>query len=131
MESNTNLECVNTNRPDEGAKCKCCCNSFGVSQSIDISLSSESISLLTAARNADSPTKDKEGDLLFVKPCEEEQPFDEFLKVVSAQELDGDSSGEVRYAQTRKFTILTSSQSTDITVLLLLFSRIKLIVSRE
>jgi len=56
---------------------------------------------VTPAGNADSPTTNDDGELLFVKPCEEEHHFDEFLDFVTRQELVGDTSSEVRYAQTQ------------------------------
>ncbi|KAH8801572.1 cupin-like domain-containing protein [Xylogone sp. PMI_703] len=56
---------------------------------------------VTPLGNADSPTPDEEGNLVFVKPLEEQQPFDEFLTFVTAQELTGEPSEEVRYAQTQ------------------------------
>ncbi|CZR57379.1 related to phospholipase [Phialocephala subalpina] len=56
---------------------------------------------VTPKGNADSPTLNEEGELLFVKPHEEQQPFDEFVDYVSNQERSGDKTGEVRYAQTQ------------------------------
>jgi jumonji domain-containing protein 7 len=54
-------------------------------------------------RNADSPTRDEGGELLFVKPWEEQQPFDGFVDFVAKQELSGSHEvEEVRYAQTRE-----------------------------
>jgi hypothetical protein len=54
-------------------------------------------------RNADSPTKNEDGELLFVKPWEEQQDFAEFVDFVIKQEKEGRRQGEeVRYAQTRK-----------------------------
>ena len=39
---------------------------------------------------------------MFVKPWEEQQPFDSFVDFVSQQELSGERAvEEVRYAQTR------------------------------
>jgi len=52
-------------------------------------------------RNADSPTRNEEGEVVFVKPWEEMQPFDEFIDFVAHQELAGGLE-EVRYAQTRE-----------------------------
>lgn len=55
-------------------------------------------------RNADSPVARDggAGELLFVKPHEEEQAFDTFLNHVIEQELgQGSPSTEVRYAQTQ------------------------------
>jgi hypothetical protein len=37
-----------------------------------------------------------------VKPFEEDQPFTELIDYITAQELTGTDSGEVRYGQTRK-----------------------------
>lgn len=59
--------------------------------------------------NADSPTKSpKDGNTVFVKPHEEDQPFDQFLEYVVRQETDPGfpTDSEVRYAQTRKIDIL-------------------------
>jgi jumonji domain-containing protein 7 len=56
-------------------------------------------------RNADSPTKSHNGELVFVKPWEEQQSFEEFINFISAQARSGaklDSVQEVRYAQTRE-----------------------------
>jgi hypothetical protein len=52
--------------------------------------------------NADSPTRDENGEVLFIKPWEEQQPFEEFVDFVSQQELCREKDvKEVRYAQTR------------------------------
>lgn len=53
--------------------------------------------------NADSPTRNQEGELIFVKPWEEQQPFSTFIDFVSSQELlpSSPSVSEVHYAQTR------------------------------
>lgn len=60
---------------------------------------------VTPHGNADSPTPNGEGDLVFVKPWEESQPFPEFVDFVSQQELRGRKEGEeLRYAQTRTRT---------------------------
>ncbi|KUJ22207.1 phospholipase A2 [Mollisia scopiformis] len=56
---------------------------------------------VTKKGNADSPTLDDEGKLLFVKPHEEQQSFESFIDFVSEQERTGDLTGEVRYAQTQ------------------------------
>ncbi|RFU34941.1 hypothetical protein B7463_g1424, partial [Scytalidium lignicola] len=56
---------------------------------------------ITPLGNADSPTPDEDGNIIFVKPLEEQQPFGEFLDFVMNQELSGGPSGEVRYAQTQ------------------------------
>jgi jumonji domain-containing protein 7 len=54
--------------------------------------------------NADSPTGNK-GELLFVKPWEEQQSFADFIDFVSEQEESGEEKvSEVRYAQTRELT---------------------------
>lgn len=57
-------------------------------------------------RNADAPTRHDDGELLFMKPWEEQEPFDAFLDFVSQQELSKGNKAvdEVRYAQTRKAT---------------------------
>jgi len=57
-------------------------------------------------RNADSPTRNEEGEIVFVKPWEEMQPFDEFIDFVAHQELVGGLE-EVRYAQTQNDNIHT------------------------
>jgi len=45
----------------------------------------------------------EDGEILFVKPWEEEQDFEEFMDFVIQQEGSGEMNGEVRYAQTRSF----------------------------
>ncbi|EKD19977.1 phospholipase A2 protein family [Drepanopeziza brunnea f. sp. 'multigermtubi' MB_m1] len=65
----------------------------------------------TTLRNADSPVLSPSGELLFVKPHEEQQPFSQFLDFIIAQEKSLSSrsispstqppGGEVRYAQTQ------------------------------
>jgi peptidyl-lysine (3S)-dioxygenase / protease len=58
--------------------------------------------VLKRSRNADSPTRNKKGELVFVKPWEEQQPFSEFVDFISEQEKSGkQEASEVRYAQTR------------------------------
>lgn len=57
--------------------------------------------------NADSPTTREDGSIVFAKPFQEDQPFQEFLDYVVQQETDPDSlapDSEVRYAQTRKIS---------------------------
>ncbi|KAF8849871.1 phospholipase A2 [Acephala macrosclerotiorum] len=56
---------------------------------------------ITPKGNADSPTLNEEGELLFVKPHEEQQPFNEFVDYVANQERTGGMTDEVRYAQTQ------------------------------
>ncbi|KAI1076071.1 phospholipase A2 [Whalleya microplaca] len=57
---------------------------------------------VTPAGNADAPTVDEEGNLVFAKPHEEDQLFEDFLEYVSRQENDPSFEGsEVRYAQTQ------------------------------
>jgi jumonji domain-containing protein 7 len=59
--------------------------------------------VLIGNRNADSPTRNKEGELVFVKPWEEQQLFSEFIAFISSQEKSyKDEVSEVRYAQTRE-----------------------------
>ena len=57
-------------------------------------------------RNADSPTETPDGEVVFAKPWEEDQPFPDFLDYVIRQEKEDASApgveSEVRYAQTRK-----------------------------
>lgn len=66
----------------------------------------DSNSRFSLVSNADAPTRLENGDLVFAKPWEEDQPFPQFLDYVRSQELDpsspGPSSTEIRYAQTRK-----------------------------
>lgn len=53
------------------------------------------------ARNADSPTKGEDGELLFVKPWEEQQSFENFIDFIIEQELSGvtlDTAKEVSYS---------------------------------
>jgi jumonji domain-containing protein 7 len=57
-------------------------------------------------RNADSPTRNEDGELLFVKPWEEQQPFNDFVEFVAKQEKEGRDDLEVRYAQTRAFHVI-------------------------
>lgn len=53
-------------------------------------------------RNADAPTQMEDGSLVFAKPHEEDQDFEEFLNYVINQEKNPSSQGsEIRYAQTR------------------------------
>jgi jumonji domain-containing protein 7 len=71
---------------------------------------------VTPFGNADAPTPDSEGRVVFAKPHEEDQEFDEFLQYVMRQEKTPVSSfdsrqevgngGEVRYAQTRKSHVI-------------------------
>lgn len=57
---------------------------------------------VTPAGNADSPTRNAEGELIFVKPWEEQQTFSSFIDFISSQELHSSPSvPEVRYAQTQ------------------------------
>jgi peptidyl-lysine (3S)-dioxygenase / protease len=62
-------------------------------------------------RNADAPTKNQDGELIFVKPWEEQQSFPEFIDFISSQELRSPSSSgsEVRYAQTRSSHVIPFS----------------------
>lgn len=60
-------------------------------------------------RNADSPTNAEDGELVFVKPWEEQQDFEEFIDFLSSQEQSRatlDTVSEVRYAQTRESYVL-------------------------
>ncbi|KAH8664067.1 cupin-like domain-containing protein [Xylariales sp. PMI_506] len=57
---------------------------------------------VTPFGNADAPTINADGDLVFAKPHEEDQKFGEFLQYLTKQELDPAFRGsEVRYAQTQ------------------------------
>jgi hypothetical protein len=62
-------------------------------------------------RNADAPTTDENGSVVFAKPHEEDQEFSEFLSYVIRQEKDEDfpPDAEIRYAQTRKLVVLFST----------------------
>ncbi len=63
--------------------------------------------MLRGRRNADSPTRNKDGELLFVKPWEEQQPFLDLIDFISEQEKSGkEAVTEVRYAQTRAFHVI-------------------------
>lgn len=54
-------------------------------------------------RNADSVAEDDGGEMVFVKPWEEQQAFEAFVDFVAEQELAGEGEvDEVRYAQTRE-----------------------------
>ncbi|ESZ98395.1 hypothetical protein SBOR_1273 [Sclerotinia borealis F-4128] len=66
-------------------------------------LSSQQVNVaVTPHGNADSPTPNEDGDLVFVKPWEESRPFAKFVDFVSQQELRGRKDGEeVHYAQTQ------------------------------
>lgn len=65
------------------------------------SLRGETVNVaVTPQGNADSPTRHTDGTLVFAKPWEEQQPIDEFLDYVIAQERAA-PAGEVRYAQTQ------------------------------
>ncbi|KAG9236579.1 cupin-like domain-containing protein [Amylocarpus encephaloides] len=57
---------------------------------------------VTPKGNADSPARGPNGDLLFVKPHEEEQDFTTFLDFIITQEKNGRlPNQEIRYAQTQ------------------------------
>ncbi|KAJ2896065.1 uncharacterized protein MKZ38_005893 [Zalerion maritima] len=59
---------------------------------------------VTPMGDADSPTLDDEGNVVFVKPWEEDQEFSEFLRYVIRQEKEGTEATkgeEIRYAQTQ------------------------------
>lgn len=68
---------------------------------------------VTPFGNADAPTTlvaddggGSGGELVFAKPHEEDQPFEDFLAFLRRQELDPtfrEGEEEARYAQTRKF----------------------------
>ena len=82
-------------------ECECCGDSSWVSHLSWKQLGNRK--LLRENRNADSPTKNKDGELLFVKPWEEQQSFSDFLDFISGQEKSGQVEfEEVRYAQTRE-----------------------------
>ncbi|KAI0514437.1 phospholipase A2 [Xylaria bambusicola] len=58
---------------------------------------------ITPYGNADSPTLDGQGHLVFAKPHEEDHEFSEFLEFLTRQEktISPDTEDEVRYAQTQ------------------------------
>ncbi|CAG8977715.1 hypothetical protein HYALB_00008742 [Hymenoscyphus albidus] len=57
---------------------------------------------ITPKGNADSPTKDPSGTLLFAKPLEEKEEFTSFLTSLTTQELKGHTPGSsIKYAQTQ------------------------------
>ncbi|KAL1850409.1 hypothetical protein Daus18300_012943 [Diaporthe australafricana] len=57
---------------------------------------------VTPKGNADAPTRDGKGELVFAKPWEEDQPFSDFVQYVARQETDASfPQGEIRYAQTQ------------------------------
>ncbi|KAF2998405.1 hypothetical protein E8E14_004470 [Neopestalotiopsis sp. 37M] len=57
---------------------------------------------ITPYGNADAPTLDADGNTVFAKPHEEDQPFEEFLDYLTKQELESPNDPvEVRYAQTQ------------------------------
>ncbi|KAH6649145.1 putative phospholipase [Truncatella angustata] len=58
---------------------------------------------VTPYGNADAPTLDAQGNLIFAKPHEEDQTFEEFIDYLTEQEDDPSCSDtlEVRYAQTQ------------------------------
>ncbi|KAM0131024.1 hypothetical protein ACHAO1_007529 [Botrytis cinerea] len=65
-------------------------------------LSSHEVNVaVTPHGNADSPTLNDDGELVFVKPWEESQSFPDFVDFVSQQELHERNEEEVRYAQTQ------------------------------
>ncbi|KAK0615982.1 putative phospholipase [Bombardia bombarda] len=75
-------------------------------KSLEEQLGKEPVNVaVTPIGNADAPTHHPEyGALVFAKPWEEDQPFDEFLNYVIQQEKDNlplESTSEVRYAQTQ------------------------------
>ncbi|CCF32850.1 phospholipase A2 [Colletotrichum higginsianum] len=55
---------------------------------------------VTPFGNADAPT-DHDGKIVFAKPHEEDQDFEEFINYVINQEKSKDATSEVRYAQTQ------------------------------
>ncbi|PQE15575.1 phospholipase A2 protein [Rutstroemia sp. NJR-2017a BBW] len=60
------------------------------------------VTSLTPRGNADAPTTNDDGGMIFIKPWEEMQPFSEFVDYVAHQERDGRTTDEeVRYAQTQ------------------------------
>ncbi|KAF6812906.1 phospholipase a2 [Colletotrichum sojae] len=56
---------------------------------------------VTPYGNADAPTKHTDSSVIFAKPHEEDQDFEEFLTYVIHQERSKDTTSEVRYAQTQ------------------------------
>ncbi|KAK1995398.1 phospholipase A2 [Colletotrichum falcatum] len=55
---------------------------------------------VTPFGNADAPTE-RAGNVVFAKPHEEDQDFEEFINYVINQERSRDTTSEVRYAQTQ------------------------------
>ncbi|KAK0613455.1 putative phospholipase [Immersiella caudata] len=72
-------------------------------QSLKEHLADETVNVaVTPAGNADSPSQNSDGTLVFAKPWEEDQPFPSFLDYVIQQEKQPNiPPGEVRYAQTQ------------------------------
>jgi hypothetical protein len=65
--------------------------------------------------NADSPTRNRDGEVVFVKPWEEQQDFGECIDFIAQQERDGKSDGaEVRYCQTRQYFIFYFDHPRDL-----------------
>ncbi|KAL0944065.1 phospholipase a2 [Colletotrichum truncatum] len=56
---------------------------------------------VTPFGNADAPTQHGDGNVVFAKPHEEDENFEEFLNYVIDQERSKDTTSEVRYAQTQ------------------------------
>ncbi|KAF3811367.1 JmjC domain-containing protein 7 [Colletotrichum gloeosporioides] len=72
---------------------------------------------VTPFGNADAPTF-HDGGVVFAKPHEEHQDFEEFLNYVIGQERSKDTTSEVRYAQTRmSFSTFISSHNSRFIIL--------------
>jgi peptidyl-lysine (3S)-dioxygenase / protease len=65
---------------------------------------------ITPSGNADSPLKAENG-LIFIKPHEVEEPFNEVLDKIQAQEQRQDKTGFVCYAQTQNDNLRNEYQS--------------------
>jgi len=87
-----------------GAERQCGGDSGGVGR---VEVRRGGVKLTFGGRNADSPTRIKDGEVVFVKPWEEQQSFEEFIDFVTEQEKSGlEEVEEVRYAQTRKYHVI-------------------------
>lgn len=93
------MECSDSEEFIERSKCECGCHANRV---LDSHIPNRYIyAYIVSCRNADSPTVNEQGKLLFVKPHEEQQSFETLIDYISTQETSHDTAGEVRYGQTR------------------------------
>lgn len=65
--------------------------------------STDMICLVHRLSNADAPTLNEDGELVFAKPCEVQIPFSQALRQIQAEGLNPGEKPDagVRYAQTR------------------------------